>query len=376
MADAWLRSHLVWISSGTSSGTRGIFVQDAASLAVYDALEAQRFRGNPAGLPGPGCWSAGRHLTYLAAIGGPYAGHVSLERLARLLPRPWAPRVTKISVLLPLAEIVRQLQRLQPAEWLVTYPSCAVALAEHQAAGNLTLQLDELWLGGEQLSGTQARLLQSAFGCPVRNSYGASEAYPMAYGCALGRMHLNADWVILEPVDARRQPVTPGTWSDRALPTNLANITQPLLRHELDGRIRQLAGPCPCGNPWQIIEVQGRSDDALVLPGRSGGRVTLLPLALETVLEEQVGIVDFQLLLRPDGALEPRLARSGSAATMARHGREALLNCLHDPGAGPVRVVLGRDPPQRQPGSGKLHRVIAAGPQASARFSSAARRRH
>lgn len=360
VADDWLGSYLVWTSSGTS-GTPGIFVQDAGSLAAYDAMEAQRLRGVSDSLWGPGWWGAGRHLAFVAAIGGPYAGHVSLERLARLLPPPWGPRITQISVLLPLPEIARQLQRLQP-EWLVTYPSCAVALAQRQASGELRLRLDGVCLGGEQLSGAQARLLRDTFGCPVHNGYGASEAYSMAYACPLGRLHLNADWVILEPVDARRQPVAPGTWSDLALLTNLANFTQPLLRYELTDRIREVVAPCPCGNPWPVIEVQGRSDDALVLPGRAGGQVTLLPLALETVLEEQAGISEFQLLLRRDGALELRLPRHRTAAVMARRGREALLNCLEAHGAGEVRVVLGRQAPQRQPGSGKLRRVISVVP--------------
>lgn len=358
VADAWLGSYLVWTSSGTS-GRPGIFVQDAASLAAYDALEAQRLRGEGAGVPGLARWAGGRRLAYVAALGGPYAGRVSLERLGRLLPAPWAPQVTPISALLPLAEIGCRLQRLQP-EWLVTYPSCAVALAEQQAAGDLHLHLDELWLGGEQVSSAQATLLHDVFGCPVRNSYGASEAYAMAYGCARGALHLNADWVILEPVDARRRPVPPGTWSDLALLTNLANFTQPLLRYELADRVRQLTQPCPCGNPWPVIEVQGRSDDALVLPGRAGGRVTLLPLALETVLEEQVGLHEFQLLLRPDHALELRLL--GPRGTTARRARQALLDCLHDHGACRTRVVLGREPPRRQPGSGKLRRVLAAEP--------------
>lgn len=358
VADAWLGCYLVWTSSG-SSGEPGIFVQDAASLAAYDAMEAQRLCGGPVGPPGPHAWAAGRRLAYVAAIGGPYAGHVSLTRLARLVPPPWAPRVTKISVLLPLAQIARQLQSLQP-EWLVTYPSCAVALARCQAAGKLQLHVHELWLGGEQLSDAQAQLLHDVFGCTVHNGYGASEAYAMACGCSLGRLHLNADWVILEPVDARRQPVSPGTWSDLALLTNLANFTQPLLRYELTDRIRELADPCPCGNPWPVIEVQGRSDDALMLPGRTGGSVTLLPLVLETVLEEQAGLSNFQLLLRLDGALELRLDRQGTAATTARRAREALLNCLRDQGAASVRVVLGHDPPRRQPGSGKLLRVIDA----------------
>ena len=46
-----------------------------------------------------------------------------------------------------------------------------------------------------------------------------------------------------------------------------------------------------------MIEVQGRSDDTLRLQGRPGhGTVDVLPLALSTVLEEQAGLYDFQLV--------------------------------------------------------------------------------
>lgn len=357
VSDAWLGAYLVWTSSGTG-GSPGLFVQDAASLAAYDAIEAQRLRGQPTAAV-PDLWTAGRRMAYVAAIGGPYAGHVSLQRLERLVPAPWAPQVTRLSVLLPLAEIAQQLQDLQPS-CLVTYPSCAVALAQRQASGSLALQLDELWLGGEQLGPAQAALLQQAFGCTVRNSYGSSEAYAMACACPLGRLHLNADWLVLEPVDARRQPVPPGTLSDLALLTNLANFTQPLLRYELPDRVRELAAPCACGNPWPAIEVEGRADDTLRLPARDGGSVTLLPLQLETLIEQQAGVVDFQLLSRPDGVLELRLPGAGAPSVVARRARDVLAHALQQHGVAGVRVVLGRQAPQRQAGSGKLRRVIVS----------------
>lgn len=358
VADPWLGAYLVWTSSGTT-GSPGIFVQDAASLAAYDALEAQRLRGGPATLFAPEAWAAGRRLAYVAALGGPYAGHVTLERLARLAPPPWAPRIEKISVLLPLAEIAGRLQSMQP-DWLVTYPSCAVALAQRQAAGDLRLRLAELWLGGEQLGPSQARLLREVFGCPVRNSYGASEAYSIASSCGLGHLHLHADWVILEPVDVRRRPVPPGTLSDLALLTNLANVTQPLLRYELHDRVRLCTDPCSCGHAMPVIDVQGRSDDALVLPARAGGHVTVLPLALESVLEEEAGIADFQVVVHPGGSLGLRLGPRAVPASAARRARDALVACLEAHGASPVRVTLRREPPRRQASSGKLRHVVAA----------------
>ena len=102
-----------------------------------------------------------------------------------------------------------ELNAYQPAI-VATYTTAAEMLAEEQACGRLRLRLREVWTGGECLPPATRARLQSAFGCPVRSSYGASEFLPIAWECEHLNLHVNSDWVILEPVDAERQPVAPG----------------------------------------------------------------------------------------------------------------------------------------------------------------------
>lgn len=356
VADAWLGRYGVWTSSGTC-GEPGVFVQDAASLAAYDAIDALRLRG-----PGqlPGLWSLGRRFVYVGATGGHFAGITSVQRLRRLAWAPWAPRLQVLSVLMPLPELAAALQALSP-QVLVTYPSCAVALAGLQAAGELQLRLDELWLGGEQLTPAQRQNLNTTFACPVRSSYGASECYAIACECPLGRLHLNHDWVILETLDRHGRPVAPGETAHTVALTNLANRTQPLLRYVLTDRVRHLAAPCACGSRFPAIEVEGRADDTLVLPAAAGRQAVLLPLALETAIEEGAGVTGFQLVQRGGAVLELRLAPDTAhrAATFA--GCAAALDTfLHHHGVTAVHIVLGRQGPQRDVVSGKLRRVIGA----------------
>ena len=71
----------------------------------------------------------------------------------------------------------------------------------------------------------------------VRSSYGASEFLPMAWECAHGHLHLNEDWLILEPVDEHQRPVPPGQPSCSVLLTNLANTVQPLIRYDLGDQV-------------------------------------------------------------------------------------------------------------------------------------------
>ncbi len=359
-AQAWLDRYLLWTSSGTS-GEPGIFIQDAASLAAFDAIDALRLRGSSLLLPNLGLWGMGRRFVYVGAVGGPYAGHVSVQRLQRLAGSPWGLQMHLISVLEPVKQIAGLLQQLQP-DVLITYPSCATALASLQSQGALELRLDELWLGGEQLSAVQRRTLKEVYACPVRNNYGASEFYSMAFECAQGRLHLNDDWVILEGIDAQGRAVLEGEFSSRTLLTNLANQVQPLLRYELTDRVRFVPRPCPCGCAFPVIEVQGRSDDVLSLPAEGAGRVTLLPLALETVIEEDAGITHFQLLLRRDGALELRLpVEAGDARAAFQICQGTLQSFLRRQGAKCPAVVQGDSRPLLQPGSGKLRRVIDLG---------------
>lgn len=57
---------------------------------------------------------------------------------------------------------------------------------------------------------------------------------------------MNADWVLLEPVDERHRPTPPGVPSHTVLLTNLANRVQPLIRYDLGDSVTLLDRPCQC----------------------------------------------------------------------------------------------------------------------------------
>jgi phenylacetate-coenzyme A ligase PaaK-like adenylate-forming protein len=192
----------------------------------------------------------------------------------------------------------------------------------------------------------------------LRNNYGASEFYSIASECAHGRLHVNDDWVILEPVDERLQPVPVGEQSASTLLTNLANYTQPLVRYDLGDRIRCLAGPCECGSRFPAIEVEGRADDTLSLDDASGHAVTVLPLALTTAVEEGAHVAQFQLLRTAPDALEMRFEATVRDVPAAyERARLVLETFLARQGLANVRIERGQAAPLRQPRSGKLRRV-------------------
>ena len=201
-----LDRYAVWKSSG-SSGEPGVFVQDDAALATYDALIGVQLGAARLGRRyASGVFGNGGKAALVTARDDHYASIVSWERLTR--GSPWLS-CKSYSVLDPLQDLATQLNAYQPA-FVASYPTMLTLLAEERAAERLRISPALLWSGGECMTLAMRAAIERAFGCPVVNEYGASEALSIAYGCDEGWLHVNADWVVLEPVDAEHRPTPAG----------------------------------------------------------------------------------------------------------------------------------------------------------------------
>ncbi len=163
----------------------------------------------------------------------------------------------------PLPDIVRELNAYQPA-FVSSYPTVLALLADEQAAGRLAHSPGGAVVRRRRPVAAGAARIERVFGCPLQNEYGASECLTIGHGCREGWLHINADWVMLEPVDRDYRPTPPGELSHTVLLTNLANVVQPIIRYDLGDSVRAKAGACACGSPLPAIQVEGRSDDVLV----------------------------------------------------------------------------------------------------------------
>ena len=345
--------YVVWISSGTT-GTAGVFVQDAAALATYDALVSVQMVASTMG----GDWHAairnGR-AAIVTADSDHFAGITSWRRQAQR--KPWLD-MASFSVTAPLASTVTSLNHYNPA-FVASYPTVLTLLAEEQNAGRLHLDLAGAWAGGEALSAAGQATIEDAFGCPVHNEYGASECLSIGYACRDGAMHVNADWVILEPVDRNYQPTRPGELSHTTLLTNLANAVQPIIRYDLGDRVRARAAPCPCGNALPAIEIEGRAGDILALKTADGAIVKIVPLAIATVVEDAAHIYCFQILQHAEDALTLRMPTIEGARVDA--ALVALREYLDAQGLHNVSVDL-RELEARETRDGKLRQVVGMKP--------------
>ena len=346
-----------WESSG-SHGEPGIFVQDAAAVAVYDALEYHRRR-----VPRPidhalDPWGLAERKVFIGAIDGHFASTCSIERLRRLNPI-MASTLHSLSFMVPISVLTDQLHAIKPA-FIATYPSVAVMLAEERLAGRLDVAPREVWTGGETLTDGMRALIAQAFGCTVVNSYGASEFMSLASECSHGSLHLNSDWAILEPVDEAGKHMPPGEAGATTLLTNLANHTQPIIRYDLGDRVALHEAPCACGSHLPVISVEGRSGDLMHVGNRDTGQASISGLALSTVLETVSGLTDFQLIQIAPCKLELRTGLpSASASEVLQQARGVLQSFLRSQGAKGVEIQCIGGRPSRRTRNGKAERVVA-----------------
>jgi phenylacetate-coenzyme A ligase PaaK-like adenylate-forming protein len=152
--------------------------------------------------------------------------------------------------------------------------------------------------------------------------------------------------------------VAEGEAGTTTLLTNLANHVQPLIRYDLGDRVRLHPGRCACGSALPVIDVQGRVDDSLLLRDAHGHAVRLLPLALTTVLEDEAGVLDFQIVQHGERTLQLSVGVQQGEQALQR-SRSALAGFLRRQGLAGVRVQAHAGPAAVRGRSGKLQRVVA-----------------
>jgi phenylacetate-CoA ligase len=130
------------------------------------------------------------------------------------------------------------------------------------------------------------------FGCRVANGYGGRDAGFIAHECPAGGMHITAEDIIVEIVDAEGKFQPPGVAGEIVV-THMATQSFPFIRYRtgdvgvLDERV------CACGRGLPLIkEIQGRTTDFVV--ARDG--TVMHGLALVYVVRDLPGIAKFKIV--------------------------------------------------------------------------------
>lgn len=350
VGEKFLGRYLALTTSGTT-GTPGVFLVDDQTLAVTNALALRMLRA----WLGPSdvlrMVAKGGRMAMVMATGGHYASAVAAARLGSRAGR----MLKAFSVHMPVQELVTSLNEFQPA-LLAPYAGIGAQLASEQEAGRLHIHPALIALSAEGLPLSEYERISKAFDTVVGNSYAATECMFFSYSCTAHWLHVNADWVIFEPVDADYRPVAAGQPSHSVLITNLANHAQPILRYDLGDSIEVRLDPCSCGNPLPAIRVQGRSADVLVFVSKNGDKVAVPPLAFGA---DAPGVEQFQIVQTTPTTLRVRL-RFAAVADRERvwsNVRAALATVLARHGLQHVDIERADEAPQQTAG-GKFREII------------------
>ena len=228
------------------------------------------------------------------------------------------------------------------------YPSNLALLADFE---ELRIHPDVVITGGELLTDDVRRKLERRFGCYVQTHYSCTEGGEIACECEEKHLHINEDWVIVEPIDSDHNPVPYGEMSDKVLLTNLSNYIQPFIRYELTDRVIVHDEKCKCGRNTLWLEIEGRTDD--ILEFENGVRIA--PMSLYKVLEEVKSIRRFQLVQRAPDRVELRITSDDPGEAFAQAKRD-LREFFGSKGLN-VEIVPSDLSPQSDKTSGKFKHI-------------------
>lgn len=259
----------VGLSSGTS-GRRGLFVVSPQERQLWAAAVLAK------ALP-DGLFAGERVALFLRAD-----NHLYQSVNSRWLTLEF------YDLLKPFVQQLARLQQQSPT--MIVAPAQVLrALALAAQAGELTLKVKKVISVAEVLEAQDRALLCEVFG-EVGEIYQATEGF-LASTCAYGTLHLNEEFVHIEPqwLDERRfVPVI----------TDFTRRTQPIVRYRLDDILTVREEPCACGSAARAIaHIEGRHDDQLLLADGDGQLRPVFADACSRILAQTLPLeADYRLV--------------------------------------------------------------------------------
>ncbi len=228
-----------------------------------------------------------------------WASPIELGAQDRL--RVWRDRLFR-SELVPAFEMsedrldasLAAIRRRRP-RMLFGYPSALSLVARH--AQRRGIAMNDLgarvaFVTGERLYEAQREAISQVFGCPVANGYGGRDAGFIAHQCPAGGLHITAEDIIVELIDAQGRPVPAGSPGEIVV-THLATRDYPFIRYRTGDVAVFDPRPCACGRGLPLLkEIQGRSNDFVV----AADGTVMQGAALTYVLRELEGITAFKIV--------------------------------------------------------------------------------
>lgn len=240
--------------------------------------------------------------------------------------------------------------------YLLGYASSLYALAQEAIREGIRPSNIEVALtNAEPLYKYQREVIEEAFGCPVRETYGMAEIVAAASECEKGSMHLWPEVGIVE-ISNDGLDFEQGNATGEIIATGLINEDMPLIRYAVGDRavINERIG-CKCGRCLPLIQdIEGRTDDVIYTrDGRRIGRLdpvfkSRLPFVEVQIIQETFDVI--RLLYVPDTGFTNETEKIIVQRLRDRLGPiqvifESVLSIPRGPN-GKFRAVISKLPPE------------------------------
>jgi len=164
-----------------------------------------------------------------------------------------------------MAKWERVFRRIRPRV-ILGYASTIARFASFLESKGQTIHgIKGAFTTAEKLYRPQREAIERAFGCKVFDCYGSSEVQNIAAECPQGKMHVNADFVVIE------EDKVEGDGPRPFLLTSLKNLSMPFIRYRNEDCGYLSPESCSCGNHFPLMRLEiARTSDNFLFPG---GRV-------------------------------------------------------------------------------------------------------
>ena len=333
----------------TTSGTTGNpmpMVRDAYHNTIHGALIQTRLLREV----DPDLMNPVRHKVASIIILDPAVSSYSGFLKAQRANPGYEQNMLAISLTEDINEIAEKLNRFQP-DLITGYPSILAILGKAGQEGRLHIRPQAIACSAETLTEKVYHTLRGAFGCPVLNNYCSTEGGEAAMSCGEGKIHINQDWVMIEPIDKDGRPAPEGSWSEGVYITDLTNYVQPIIRYYMEDQVRILKEACPCGSRLPVMEIRGREAGTMEI----GGKVLFSSL-FEQALEHVPGVLAVQIAQKSERRFHIRLVPSSEEDREKAAGevKKRVLGLFEGSGVRSVEVAVVQERPKPNKRGGKV----------------------
>ncbi|MDT7041557.1 hypothetical protein [Candidatus Nitronereus thalassa] len=240
-------------------------------------------------------------------------------------------------------------------KFLLGYTSSLYALAQEvERLGRTDLKMSVVIANAEPLFDYQRKVIEKAFQCPVRETYGMAEIVAAASECEEGQLHLWPEIGVVEVFQGENK-LEDGMSGDLVC-TSLLNDDMPLIRYRVGdcGSLQKHNELCDCGRTLPILgSVEGRVDDVLyTLDGRCIGR-------LDPVFKEDLPVREAQITQE---SLDQIQVTYVPASDFTPKAGQAIIDGLRAR-MGPINVTLTEVAEVPRGANGKFRAVVCKIPK-------------